>query len=48
MSLNLEQNWPVYLLLGLVIWFVLYVKMNDIKQRKIAKEAQNKGNSGNK
>ncbi len=48
MGLNLAQNWPAYLLLGLVIWFVIYVKMNDIKQRKIEKETQNKGNSRNK
>jgi hypothetical protein len=42
MTGNLVQNWPVYLLLGAFISFVVFAIRNSRQQEKINKEAQNK------
>lgn len=42
MDLNFEQNWPVYILLGLVAWFVVYVIISGNKQEKIDKQDKGK------
>ena len=40
--MNFAQDWPVYILLGAVIWFFIYVIISSNKQEKIDKEAKNK------
>ena len=42
MGTNFAQNWPVYLLLGAFISFVVFAIHNSRQQEKINKEAQNK------
>lgn len=42
MGINFAQNWPVYLLLGGFITFVVYAFITSRRQEKISKEAQNK------
>ena len=42
MAENLYQNWPVYLLLGGFITFVVFVLINSKRQERINKEAQDK------
>lgn len=42
MGLNFAQNWPVYLLLGGFITFVIFTVINSRQQEKINKEAQAK------
>ncbi|MDP2938391.1 MAG: hypothetical protein Q8N72_04045 [Candidatus Omnitrophota bacterium] len=42
MGANFAQNWPVYLLLGAFISFVVFAIRNSRQQEKINKEAQNK------
>ena len=42
MAENLYRNWPIYLLLGGFIIFVVYAFINSRQQEKINKEAQNK------
>jgi len=42
MGVNFAQNWPVYLLLGGFITFVVYAFINSKQQEKINKEAQHK------
>jgi len=44
MSVNLSQNWPVYLMAGAFIIFVVFAKINSWQQEKKDKEAQNKDN----
>jgi hypothetical protein len=45
MDLNLAQNWPVYLLGGAFIIFVLFALRNSRQQEKKNREAQNKENN---
>jgi len=42
MDVNFAQNWPVFILLGAFITFVVYVFISGRRQEKINKEAQNK------
>jgi len=42
MGLNLAQNWPIYLLLGGFITFVIFAFRNSRQQERLNKEAQNK------
>jgi len=42
MDINFAQNWPVYLLLGGFITFVVFAIRNSRQQEKKDKEAQNK------
>lgn len=42
MGFDLVKDWPVYLLLGAVIWFFIYVAINSRKQERIDKEEKNK------
>jgi len=41
MDLNLSQNWPVYLLGGAFIIFVVFAFLNSRRQEKKDKEARN-------
>ena len=34
MSVNLEQDWPVYILLIAVAWFIIYAIINGNKKDK--------------
>lgn len=43
MSANFAQNWPVYLLSGAFIAFVVFVIINSRQQEKKDKETQAKG-----
>ena len=43
---NLYQNWPVYLLLGAFITFVIFAVINSRQQEKKDIEAQNKNKEG--
>jgi hypothetical protein len=46
MTGNLAQDWPVYVLLGAVAFFFIYViiksNLQDRKNKKIQKKEQNK------
>ena len=42
MSEDFAQNWPVYLLLGAFITFIIFAIRNSRQQEKLNKEAQNK------
>ncbi len=42
MGANFAQNWPVYLLLGAFITFVIFAIRNSRQQEKLNKEAQDK------
>ena len=42
MGLNFAQNWPIYLLLGGFVVFVVFAVVNSRQQEKINKEAQSK------
>ena len=42
MGFDLAKDWPVYILLGAVIWFFAYVIISGHKQEKLEKEAKNK------
>jgi hypothetical protein len=46
MTGNLAQDWPVYVLLGAVAFFFIYViiksSLQDRKNKKIQKKEQNK------
>ena len=42
MDVNFAQNWPVFLLLGSFITFVIFAVINGRQQEKKDKEAQNK------
>lgn len=42
MSVDFAQNWPVYILSGAFITFVVFVIINSRKQEKKDKEARNK------
>jgi len=44
MTVNLAQDWPVYLLLGVFITFVIFACRNSIQQEKKNKATQNKEN----
>jgi preprotein translocase subunit YajC len=39
-KLNLYQNWPVYLLLGAFVTFVVYMVINSRQQERKKKESQ--------
>lgn len=41
MGINFAQNWPVYILLGLVLWFFIYVIVSSKKKGETHKENQN-------
>ena len=40
MGINFAQNWPVYILLGLVLWFFIYVIISGNKKEGTRKESQ--------
>ncbi len=42
MGENLYQNWPIYLLLGGFVTFVIYAVINSRQQEKKEKQEQNK------
>jgi uncharacterized membrane protein len=42
MNLNFAQNWPIFILLGAFVTFVVCVFISGRRQEKINKEAQNK------
>ena len=42
MVINFAQDWPIYLLLGGFIVFVIYALINSRQQEKKDKEAQNR------
>jgi len=42
MGLNLSQDWPVYILLGVVIFFFIYVVIHSWRQEKKDKEEKDK------
>ena len=42
MSVNFAQNWPVYLLLGAFVTFVIFAVINSRQQEKKDKEAKAK------
>jgi len=42
MGINFAQNWPVYLLLGGFITFVIFAFRNSRQQEKINREGQDK------
>ncbi len=44
MGINFAQNWPVYLLLGGFITFVIFAIRNSRQQEKKNKAAQDKEN----
>ncbi len=47
MTVNVQQDWPVYFLLGAVIFFYIFVIINSHKQEKIQKEeGKNKKDKG--
>jgi len=46
MGLKLAQNWPVYILLGGFITFVIFAFRNSRQQEKKDKEVQNKDKEG--
>ncbi len=48
MAINFAQDWPVYILLGAVLYFFIYVVIHSHKQEKINKEAQNKEKTSEK
>jgi hypothetical protein len=39
---NLERDWPVLVLLGVVVWFVTYVIIKGRRQERAHKETENK------
>jgi cbb3-type cytochrome oxidase subunit 3 len=42
MDVNFAHNWPVFILLGVFITFVVYVFVSSRRGEKINKEAQHK------
>jgi hypothetical protein len=48
MTVNLAQDWPVYLLLGAFIAFVIFAFHNSLQQEKKNKAAQDKENGKSK
>lgn len=42
MDINFAQNWPVFILLGAFITFVVYVFITSRRGERINKETQNK------
>jgi len=47
MDINFAQNWPVFILLGAFITFVIFVFRNSRQQEKKNKEAQKKEQNKN-
>jgi len=42
MGLNFAQNWPVFILLGLIVSFFTFVIIKGNQQERMDKEAKNK------